>query len=201
KVKIICPVCKRKLNQGTVCSHCQKNSFLDGVFFATSYENSICEELVKNFKYHHVTELKIPLSLIIIKYLNHLAKYSRFKKQIFDLESILIPIPLHKKRLKERGFNQSELLAKEIAPVLGFKYLGEILIRKIYTQAQAELPKEERLHNIKDCFELKEKSEIKGKTIILIDDVFTTGATLQEAAKVLKKGGAKKVWGLTIAHG
>lgn len=197
--EIYCPVCQKKLNHNTVCFECQKKTSLDGFFSASTYENNLLKKAVKTLKYHYVTELSQALSHLLIKYLKNLNP--EITKPILKTGPLIIPIPLHKKRLRERGFNQSELLGQGIATAFGFKYQARILERKIYTAPQAELSRKERLNNIKDCFKLKENFKLKGQTVILIDDVFTTGATMQETAKVLKKAGAKKVWGLTVAHG
>jgi len=119
-------------------------------------------------------------------------------------EPILMPIPLSRKRLRERGFNQAYLLAKEI-----YQFdAGQTCVLEAYvlgktkeTKPQMSLKnKEERLKNIKGCFSVKNSEKIRGRNIILIDDITTTGATLREAQKVLKKAGARNIIGFTIAH-
>ena len=123
-----------------------------------------------------------------------------------------MPIPLHKKRLKNRGFNQAELLAKEIAEHYSLCLETEILKRKQAIIPQAKIKNHKaRRANIKNIFEIdpkftkkcvvKKQNLLKDKTIILIDDVTTTGATLSEAAKILKRAGTKEVWGLVVAKG
>jgi ComF family protein len=114
-------------------------------------------------------------------------------------DALLIPIPLSKKRLLWRGFNQSEILAREL--VTAFNYsISHDLKRNKYSRPQAELSEQERLNNIKDSF-FWAGTALEGKTIILIDDVITTGATLNEAALTLKKYGAGKIYGLVLAKG
>lgn len=119
-------------------------------------------------------------------------------------EPLLIPIPLSKKRYRERGFNQSELLCKKIIDIDQNKYLKlekNILIKKIDTKHQVSIKdRKKRLKNLSGSFAIKKNQVLKGRNVILIDDVTTTGATLSEARKTLKKAGAKKVIAFTIAH-
>lgn len=119
-------------------------------------------------------------------------------------QPIIIPIPLSKKRLRERGFNQSEILAEELS------YRGEqkiftvetsVLYRTRDTGSQALIKdRGARMNNVKDCFAVSNKNKIVGKNIILIDDITTTGATLEEAKKVLVDNGARRVIAFTVAH-
>ena len=116
-------------------------------------------------------------------------------------DSFFIPIPLHAEKLRKRGYNHASLLAVEIGDKMGIKVIDE-LVRTRKTKSQFLLKKDEREENLKGAFSLKSEGNlVKGKTIFLIDDLTTTGTTLKEAAKVLKKAGAGKVYGLTLAHG
>jgi len=116
---------------------------------------------------------------------------------------LLIPIPMHKNNLKERGYNQSELIAKEIFKIdsgENFSISEKALTKIKETPHQSELKnKSRRLKNLKDCFYADEKL-VKNRNIILIDDVITTGTTMNEAARTLRKAGAKKVIGFSLAH-
>ena len=129
---------------------------------------------------------------VISEFVEHLAS---FKFQ----NAILVPIPLHKQRQNWRGFNQSSLLAKEISKKFNLTCVESALIRIENTTPQAHLGKEERLQNIRGKFAVKEPFSLINKQIVLIDDVWTTGSTMKECAKVLKKAGAKEVWGWTLA--
>lgn len=115
---------------------------------------------------------------------------------------LIVPVPLHWRRLFARRYNQSALLAKAISSQTGIKCEMQALMRKKNTPPQASLTRKERFKNIKGAFALNPglKGLIKDKTILLIDDVTTTGATLNECAKILKKGGADKVFVLTLAR-
>ncbi len=139
--------------------------------------------------------------------------YPRILEELADLRvmqnfyaPILIPIPLSKKRYKERGYNQSELICKNLVKLdkeISFKLEKDVLIKNKETKHQAHIKdRKERLENLKGSFSINTENtdKIKNKNIILIDDVFTTGATLNEAKKILKKFGARKIIAFTIAH-
>ena len=114
----------------------------------------------------------------------------------------ILAVPLHKKRLRWRGFNQAEYLAKRVADHFGLIFRDDIIIRQKYTPPQVKIRDyKERAKNIKGAFKCLSPRSIKNKKIILIDDVCTTLSTLGECAKVLKKAGAKEVWGLVLARG
>ncbi len=114
---------------------------------------------------------------------------------------LIIPVPLHPKRLKERGFNQSGLLAGEFARKLRVPVSFDAVIRKNRTEPQTRLNRRERLKNVKGAFELTGAQRVRGRRILLIDDVFTTGTTLSECARVLKsKGGASEVHAVTVTR-
>jgi len=114
----------------------------------------------------------------------------------------LVPIPLNKKRSNWRGFNQTELLGRMIASSFGWKFSSNLLLRKKFTKPQAGLGKKERRKNVKDAFAINPQfAKIKNDNleVVIFDDVFTTGSTLKEACKVLKRNGFKTVWGLVLA--
>lgn len=113
---------------------------------------------------------------------------------------LLIPVPLHPKRLRERGFNQALLLVKELSRRTGIPYQKGLLQKKRPTVPQIDLSGTEREKGVKGSFHIQRKEEVEGKKILLVDDVFTTGATVNECSKVLLSAGAKRVDVLTIAH-
>jgi len=171
---------------------------LSRLYFSTDYENFIVKKLIKNFKYKpFAKDLSKTLIFLIIIYFQNLEKKPQFleKKEEF----ILIPLPLHKKRLRWRGFNQAELIAKGLSDFLKIPLFSDVLIKNKKTLPQAKLPKEKRQKNVRGAFFCKKPKIIKDKRILLVDDVFTTGATMKEAARVLKKAGAKSVWGIVVA--
>lgn len=153
----------------------------------------ILRDAVHKFKYNGKTSLAKPLGLFMAERVSSI--FSR-KAEAF----LVIPVPLHKKRLKERGFNQSLLLARGIAEIhhIPLDYLNLKRIR--YTEPQINLKGEERLKNIRGAFAVENARIFKNQEILLIDDVYTTGATVAECTKVLKKSGAKGVFVLTLAR-
>lgn len=112
---------------------------------------------------------------------------------------LLIPIPLHRRKQRERGYNQSAVLAKEISEHTGIPAEERLLIRRKYTKPQKQLNDVERIKNIKGAFALA--GEIKAENVALIDDIYTTGSTIDEAAEVLRNSGVSKVYFLTISIG
>lgn len=183
-----CFLCGKPTNQANICC----NNLINKIIVAVEYKDPIIRKIIKNFKYKYIKELKIPLSKFLIASLENIEK---------PIDYIIIPIPLHKKRQRQRGFNQSELLAQEISKHFNIP-IYNVLKRNINTQAQANIKDtEKRKENIKDAFEIQNKELIKNKNIILIDDVATTGATLLEASKILKQNQANKIYGLVVAKG
>jgi ComF family protein len=123
--------------------------------------------------------------------------YPSFRIEDYDL---LVPVPLHPRRLRQRGFNQSVLLAREISRRRGIPLDFLALRRVVDTDSQAGLKKEERRSNMKKAFSVPDPSRIRGRRVLLVDDVHTTGSTLGECAKTLLKGGAEAVGALTLAR-
>jgi len=117
-----------------------------------------------------------------------------------DLLDILIPVPLHKERLRERGFNQALLLVRELSRRTGIPYRKRVLQKKRSTVPQVKLSGAEREKGVRGTFQLLEIEAVDGKSILLVDDVYTTGATVNECSRVMLAGGAKRVDVLTLAH-
>lgn len=113
---------------------------------------------------------------------------------------IVVPVPLHPKREKRRGFNQAQIIAKELGYIIGIKLVDRNLIKRKNILPQTVLVAKDRLKNVEGAFEVKNSDEIKGKIVLLIDDVYTTGATIRECSAVLNDAGAKEVRAITIAQ-
>lgn len=196
-----CPFCnpaKIVLN-GKTCAYHKRLKNLNGLYSAVPYQNSLARKALLLFKYPpFVKKLSEPLAFLIITHFQMLANQPDFSG------FILMPTPLHKKKLKERGYNQSQELAIELAKFLEIPVRNNILIKTKQTYPQVELTKEERAKNIKGAFKINlpqnNENILKGKKILLIDDVFTTGSTMEECARVLKQAGARQVWGVTVAR-
>ena len=162
--------------------------YLDRVIVVASYDNSLLRYALHCFKYKFVKDIGgVLVGLVKLQHINCLKSYT------------FVPVPVHKKRKRYREFNQAQVLAGELAKKYKVKTDDKILQRIVMSAPQMSLGRAERLMNIKNVFQVS--GSVKGKNIVLIDDVITTGATLNEAARVLKESGAKKVIGLVIAHG
>jgi ComF family protein len=184
-----CPECKRITPNGNYCRNCRRKYQLSGIISAAHYDK-ILKKIIYAYKYDGVRELAKPLSRILIERLNGNFPRGRIA---------LTAIPLHIFRQNERGFNQAELIAEKIASEFDLSYF-QLLKRKINTKSQIDFAAIDRRKNLIGAFEIaKNHGKIQDRTILLLDDVATTGTTLNEAAKVLKKAGAKNVWGLTVA--
>ncbi len=215
-----CLSCKKENKFGSFCLHCQPNYYLDGVWIAGDYDDKILAQLIKNFKYRFAQDIALILGNFLTIFLKNLLNQYRITGSnirdgqmwrkfnnlaatpqiFFDFyKSIIIPVPLHKKRLRWRGFNQSQNLTQTIGQNFNLK-INRNLIRIKHKKPQAKLGEYQRKHNVKDCFAWQ-AYPLNNQNIILIDDVTTTGSTLNECAKILKKNGAKEVWGLVVAKG
>ncbi len=193
KIKILktdtCIYCGKISLRGKICQNCRRKSSLTGVIVATKY-SGIIKESIHQFKYDGDTELLQPLGKILVK------KFSDIK---IPGQITITSVPLHRKRKNTRGFNQSELLGKYLANEVGGRY-EELLKRIKSTESQIKFHKYERIDNLKGAFKAETKN-LSGKKIILVDDVCTSGATLETCAKELRRAGAREVWGLVLAHG
>lgn len=159
----------------------------------------VVKKLIYKFKYDpYLIDLK--KALIDLFYEGVIQNELAYK--ILYQNSVIVPIPLHKARSRKRGYNQSEMLSQGLSEKLEIPIL-DLLERVKNTKRQVGLSKKEREENIKDAFGVK-SSKLKVQSfdiVFLVDDVVTSGATLKEAANVLKRAGVKKVYGLTLAHG
>jgi len=197
-----CLCSKPKLFSGK-CRQC-KTKKLDTLYFSVSYQKPFVKKLIQCFKYKpFIKELSQPLASLIIEHfylLNEPPIFFTHKPS--NLSSfVLVPIPLYVKRLKWRGFNQAEEIAKELSRFLNIFLFSNCLIKIKKTLPQIELNHEQRKENIKDAFFVKNHELVKNKKILLVDDVYTSGSTMEEAAKILKRAGAKEVIGIVVARG
>jgi len=202
----ICPDCWQMIHpyRGPLCQRCGKplvspvSSICGGCLkdeppfkLARSFGlyEGVLKKAINLLKYQGIKRLSKPLSELIL--------------QTIEIPAVdaVVPVPLHERRLKEREFNQSALIARHIAKRLGIPLLPDCLIKTRDTMPQVGLSMKERAKNIKKAFEIKDRDLLNGKDIMLVDDVFTTGATVRECSKVLKKGGAGDIYVITIAHG
>jgi len=195
-----CIGCKRNTHLGQTCYLCAKTNSLDQLLIVADYKNSLVEKIIKFLKYKFIPDLEHPLSILMKRYLKWLTLNKKFN--VFEANPLLVPIPLHMKRLNWRGFDQSDLLAKNISDTFQMETANDVIKRTINTVPQVNVKeRKERLKNLNGVFKILNKEKIIGREILLIDDVCTTGATLNECAKILKANGASKVVALVIARG
>ena len=194
-----CPFCAFKTAHTPLRCQRHERKNLNGAFSATSYQEKRVKKLIGAFKYKpYLKSLALPLSLLIISHIFLTANKEFFKN---GENSCFIPLPITKKKQKERGFNQSLEIAKELSNFFKLPLEENNLIKIKETGSQTKLSRKERKQNIKDAFQLKNPLAVKGKRVFLVDDVLTTGATLEEAARVLKRlGHAKEVYGVVVAR-
>ena len=200
KIKIIkssiCPKCglPYPLPKGEdhFCEKCLKNKVFFDKARQVGYYNGILKKTIAALKYNGKTYISSRLGKLMAN------KIAMEKKKI-DY-NFIFPIPLHIKKLKERGFNQGYLLAKEVGKILKIKVEFKNLSKILENPSQINLSKNERKKNVRGIFYLKNPAQIKNKKILLIDDVYTSGATVNECARMLKQGGATEVDVLTLAR-
>ena len=191
----LCEMCKEKI-QNICLARIDKYEninlkYFDEHGYIFKYEGSI-RKMILNFKFNDKAYLYKTFAKIIIS-----------NKNIYEFihgYDLIIPVPIHKKRYSNRGYNQSELLSREIVNNFkNIKFSKEILVKTKNNIAQSTLNKMERKLNVKGAYEVRNNFILKDKKVLLIDDIYTTGNTANECARMLKKSGVRKIGVLTIA--
>ncbi len=191
-----CLRCDRIHEHGLFHENCKEDFGLDG-YLSVIYYNHQAKSIIKNIKYRLVKDSCREFFSLFPQEI--LQKYIFFKEAF--PHCYLQPIPLHRSREAMRGFNQAKIIAIFFQEFMNFP-IGSYITRVKKTAPQAQTAsKVERIENMKNAFSVTNKKDVIGKSIILVDDVITTGNTIKEAAKVLKKAGAKHVFAFSIAHG
>lgn len=177
-----------------LCDECLSEPLHFDIIRSSCLYDGIVEKLIRGLKYGKKLHYVLPLGEILNE-----AFSTRLKEEKID---IMIPVPLHVERLKERGFNQSLLLAKELNKTTGIPYSYSILSKVKNTAPQVSLHKSERKKNLRKAFAVSEsaRTSLLGRSVLIVDDVITTGTTILECAKALKKAGASRVIGLSVAR-
>lgn len=195
-----CFICKKwvpetlRVNPGRTCETCRSATFIYAYFSPLVFDQDPVRKLIHALKYKRIRSIGDLLGRL-------LADYCRNFNVNFPEELAVVSLPLHSWRKRRRGFNQAEIVAHAFLTQFnsGVLLMG-ILKRNKNIRPQVELSGEERRQNIVGVFSVVDSRAVEGKQILLIDDVKTTGATLEEAARVLKEAGAKRIWAMTAAH-
>lgn len=186
-----CPVCHGVRPAGETCTRCVPLSYLSRHVALFPYkEESLVGDIIRHVKYHYIEDLLVLLDGAVQRNIKK-------NPQHFAPVEAIIPVPLHKKRFAERGFNQAELIARMIERATSLP-VDTALVRVRATPHQARLHKEERQKNVKDAFSAP---PLPYRCVLLVDDVYTTGTTMQEAAKALRFAGVGEVRGFSVARG
>ena len=186
----LCPQCGRPLTGEDRCSACQKWQLeLNGIRSPFLFEGMM-RQAIHQLKYNNFKALAFPLAQLLAEY---------FEARPLPVE-IIMPVPLHSRRLRERGYNQSGLLARELGRLIDLPVVEDSLLRLRDTPAQVKAPDAEiRRKNVLGVFACR-NGGLEGENVLLIDDVCTTGATLDSCAIALSRAGVGSVWGLTLAR-
>jgi ComF family protein len=190
-----CEVCKKE-NKGSMCPECfSRIKFMKpylGIHSVSVYEGEL-RTAIHRFKFKKRKKLAQPLGVLLV---NYLGNGQTVKMDEID---IIVPVPLHRKRLRERGFNQVKLLGESISKYYEVPTVSA-LERTRNTDLQFGLPREQRFKNVRGAFKIADSKAVYNKRVLLLDDIYTTGATIAECSTVLKRGGAKRVEILTLSR-
>lgn len=190
----ICPVCEKLAIGGVTHPRCRSRYTIDGLTSFFRYDG-VVKKAIKQIKYgFHFDIANELVNIIPLTSHNNQLPINNYQS------AIIVPIPLHPRRFRERGFNQAAMLGSALAKKLSVEVRTDILRRTLYTKPQVEMKsRKERLTNMNHVFALSPDILIPN-VVFLLDDVFTTGATMRAAASVLKRAGVKFVWAITIAR-
>lgn len=192
----LCTICGVPfLTDGRVdhpCGRCLSgSSSYESARAAFTYEGAV-RDLIQRLKYDGRVQARRPLSLLTAE---HLALFAAETSP-----DLLVPVPLHARRIRQRGFNQAILISEILSEEWRIPLERRLLRRTRWTEPQVNLAAGERAANVRGAFALAEPKRVKGARVMLVDDVLTTGSTVNECARVLKKGGAAAVYVVTVAR-
>jgi len=196
--RFACAFCAAPTVSGETCPFCEKDHSLDQLLVVTIYELSLVEKILKAMKYRFVKALADDVARLMIKYLKSKLKTGNLKFETLTVTAV----PLYPQRLNWRGFNQSEILAQAISRHFGWS-LDLTLLRRIRNpKPQAKIiERAQRIQNIAGAFSCPKPEAVWGQTVLLVDDIATTGSTLDDCARALKGAGAVEVIGFVFARG
>ncbi len=189
---LTCPQCRRPQQEALTCTRCRQPQSLVGGYAAYDHSAPI-KQAIWELKYKGRRSLVAPLAGLVAK---RLAAGPLWLRP--DRLDLLVPVPLHPARERERGYNQAAVLAAALAPALGITYTTQLLHRQRATRPQVGLGMAARLTNVAAAFTAS--GDLRGKRVLLFDDVYTTGATLRDCARALYAAGVSRVYALTVAR-
>ena len=197
--RIVAPFCARCSEpfSGAIegpfsCSNCADQKLHFQAAVAGYQARGIVRRLIHEFKYHQ----RLYLRYVIADWLAVVLQDPRLSSRAFD---VIVPVPLHPAKRRERGFNQAALLAGSLSSRIGVP-VRPVLQRIRYTKTQTAFDRAERLENLRNAFRLRGGADVRGLQVLLVDDVLTTGSTLSECARVLKRAGASSIYAATAAR-
>lgn len=188
-----CPFCGKLSDLFSVCEKCRNHTGIKKVFSLLRYGDPLAQKIIKNFKYRYIRGIAEELEPLIRKFFYKYKNLAETKDG-----AVIVPVPLGWYKRAERGFNQAEDLARVIGNTLNIKIDNNLIVKRGRTKNQANIPRHERMSNLDGAFKAKGPAP---KNIILVDDVFTTGATVKEIARVLRSAGAENIQAITLARG
>jgi len=197
--RIVPPFCSKcsepfpgAIDGAFTCANCANRTLGFDAAVSAYRSRGVVRFIVLQFKYNRQLQLRHPIA----EWLEEAMNDPRLRPRYFDL---VVPVPLHPARLRERGFNQAELLAKILAQKINVP-LNSALERIRYTTTQTAFDRVERMENLRGAFRLRKKIGVRGLHVLLVDDILTTGSTLSECARVLREAGAQSVYAVTAAR-
>lgn len=193
----LCPNCGRPLRLNAAaqpyCQQCRTTKYYFSKARAVGLYEGALREYLAELKYRYRPDLGLALGSLLVDWVK--------AQRSFGRADLIIPVPIHQQKLDQRGYNQAELLAAPLANYWGVRLNQESLVRAKATESQSKLTKQERFRNLRQAFRVVNPEPVRGRKVLLIDDILTTGATASEAARSLLRAGAHEVKVLTLAVG
>jgi competence protein ComFC len=197
--RIVAPFCAKcsepysgAIDGEFTCANCANRTLSFDAAVSAYRSRGVIRFVILQFKYNRQLHLRHPVA----EWLQEAMNDARLRDRTFDL---IIPVPLHRARLRERGFNQAEMLGKILAQRMNVR-LSRALERIRYTTTQTAFDRTDRMENLRGAFRLRRRIDVRGLRLLLVDDILTTGSTLSECARVLREAGAQSVYAVTAAR-
>lgn len=195
-LSVLCNSCMHSIFQPEHITLNSEENSINSITTIGVYSNTLLQSAIRQLKFHGIRSVGQPLGALVAAYIDGIFHMNELSS------TLIIPIPLHAKRRRERGYNQAEEIARPIAEHLDLHLLPNALLRHSSNKRHADMEHSERWKHIENAFYINEdiSKQINNAHILLVDDVITTGATIQEAARILKKHGAKHIHAVAVAR-